>query len=452
MSSAREQLPALRNLLTRFGHISGMEVNIKKTVVIPLWPDTAEGHRKQVTDAVPAWEQMQIETSAIYLGVRIGPGKEEREWETASRRLEAKLRGWQWNQLGMHFAALIYNIYVLSTLGFTAQVANHTPTIRKMEQAALRKATPGPGGWIRAEELWHLKALGFPYEFKNAELTARAAKLRVHTNENRRHGGLRCGELYTRTQRDIRELHFPGRLPWLWDWHEQAVHSIIWKEVLRLREDGIEARPLIRKGTTGASAADKKRRRENRKHIQAAISKAIQAKDRYHPQYQIRKKLRRWNLGNNENMLGTRFLRFLGHLKKGATPRVQAAVLKTACNGWGTARRFQHRQPLSARCLLGCSTEHAKDSLEHYDHCRIIRELHEAQGGTPSDRRIPLWTGTATSQRLKNHVNFNDAKSAYAAFITTNEARRQGGITPDEAGIIFKEAFEQAGGPAEKNE
>ena len=43
MSSAREQLPALRNLLTRFGSISGMEVNIKKTVVIPLWPDTAEG-------------------------------------------------------------------------------------------------------------------------------------------------------------------------------------------------------------------------------------------------------------------------------------------------------------------------------------------------------------------------------------------------------------------------
>ena len=141
----------------------------------------------------------------------------------------------------------------------------------------------------------------------------------------------------------------------------------------------------------------------------------------------------------------------MGHLKKGATPRVQAAVLKTACNGWGTARRFQTRQTIQTRCLLGCSNEHARDSLEHYDYCQIIRDLHEAQGGTPSNRRIPLWTGTATSQRLKGHVNFNDAKSAYAAFITTNEARRQGGITPIEAGIIFKDAFDQAGGHPEQN-
>ena len=287
--------------------------------------------------------------------------------------------------------------------------------------------------------------MGLPYEFKNAALTARAAKLRVHANENRQHGGLKCDELYERTLHDIRELHFPSRLPWLWDWQEKAVHSVIWKEVLKLREEGIEATPLLRKGATGCTAADKKRRRENRRHLQAAISKAIMAKDHYHPQSQVRKKLRRWKLGRNENMVGDRFLRFMEHLRQGATPRVQAAVLKTACNGWGTARRFQIRQAIQNRRLLGCGNEHARDSLEHYDYCHIIRDLHEAQGGTLSDRRIPLWTGTAASQRFRGQVNFNDAKSAYAAFITTNEARRQGGITPAEASIIFKDAFDQAG-------
>ena len=110
----------------------------------------------------------------------------------------------------MHFAALIYNIYVLTTLGFTAQVAKHTEAIHQLEKEALRKATPGPGGWIRAEELWHLKTMGFPYEFRNAALTSRAAKLRVHANENRRHGGLKCGELYESTLQDIREVHFPA--------------------------------------------------------------------------------------------------------------------------------------------------------------------------------------------------------------------------------------------------
>ena len=92
MASVKEQLPPLQSLLTRFGKISGMEVNITKTVVIPLWPDTVERYKEQVTGAVPPWAQIQIDTSAIYLGVRIGPGKEEREWETASLRLQAKLR------------------------------------------------------------------------------------------------------------------------------------------------------------------------------------------------------------------------------------------------------------------------------------------------------------------------------------------------------------------------
>ena len=341
MSSAVDQLPALQRLLDRFGKISGMEMNVAKTVLLPLWPDSAEEHRRSVTESVPAWNDIQIATSAIYLGVRIGPGKEEREWETAALRLQAKLRGWQWNQIGLHFAATIYNIYVQSTLGFTAQVADHTAAIQQLEQAALRKAAPGPGGWIRSEELWHLRALGLPYEFKSTAVTARAAKLRVHANENRRQGGgLDCDGLFEQTAKDIRDLHFPTRLHWLTDWHSRAVHTIIWEEVERARQDGIEAPLLLNKGVTGRTEADKRKRRENRRQLQAAITKAIKANDRYHPIMRVRAKLSRWKLGKTARVLGERFLRFMQHLKAGTTPRVQAAVLKTAWNAWGTARRF----------------------------------------------------------------------------------------------------------------
>ena len=101
----------------------------------------------------------------------------------------------------------------------------------------------------------------------------------------------------------------------------------------------------------------------------------------------------------------------------------------------------------NATCLLGCK-QRANDSLEHYDYCKTVRTLHEELGGTKAERRIPLWIGTATLHRHSQECNLNDAKSAYATFITTNAARRRGGITADEAGTIFRDAFAQAGDTA----
>ena len=48
--------------------------------------------------------------------------------------------------------------------------------------------------------------------------------------------------------------------------------------------------------------------------------------------------------------------------------------------------------------------ELANDPLEHYDYCQAVRELHEEAGGTKADRRIPLWTGTATPTETNKNV------------------------------------------------
>ena len=93
LTDIHDQLPKLAAMLTRFGKISGMIVNIKKTILIPLWPDSPESHRQAVANAAPAWADVPIDDSAIYLGVRIGPGKSGREWEAAAKRLMVKLRG-----------------------------------------------------------------------------------------------------------------------------------------------------------------------------------------------------------------------------------------------------------------------------------------------------------------------------------------------------------------------
>ena len=103
-----------------------------------------------------------------------------------------------------------------------------------------------------------------------------------------------------------------------------------------------------------------------------------------------------------------------------------AAILKTAWNGWGTERRFQDN-PRRTSCLLGCHLR-ARDAIEHYDYCRTIRTLHEELGGTKAERRLPLWLGTSKAHKRYEDCNTSDAKSAYAAFITTNAARRRGDL------------------------
>eukprot|EP00973_Karenia_brevis_P004311 590785-Karenia_brevis.AAC.1 len=56
----------------------------------------------------------------------------------------------------------------------------------------------------------------------------------------------------------------------------------------------------------------------------------------------------------------------------GAPQCVTAACIKTALNGWCTARRFQQSQ---IQCRFGCGSR--QDSIEHYLQCRIVEMLWE---------------------------------------------------------------------------
>ena len=71
-------------------------------------------------------------------------------------------------------------------------------------------------------------------------------------------------------------------------------------------------------------------------------------------------------------------------------PRVLAAVLRTACNGWCTAHRFQRR----GGCILGCSD--ALDKIEHYAVCPHFANLcqrHLQLQRPPPDSRLAFFVG-----------------------------------------------------------
>ena len=56
-------------------------------------------------------------------------------------------------------------------------------------------------------------------------------------------------------------------------------------------------------------------------------------------------------------------------LRRSATPRIQAAYLRTICDGWCTKHRFQAQ----GACAFGCRG--GQDKLDHYACCTVVGQL-----------------------------------------------------------------------------
>ena len=86
--------------------------------------------------------------------------------------------------LGQQYDARVYKVFCFSILSFLWQLLPVTPRVLEAEKFALRKFASGPGNWATTHDLFQLaNRFGFPYAFPSAELTAIAAKLRVHKFE-----------------------------------------------------------------------------------------------------------------------------------------------------------------------------------------------------------------------------------------------------------------------------
>ena len=104
-----------------------------------------------------------------------------------------------------------------------------------------------------------------------------------------------------------------------------------------------------------------------KKCFQRTVRNELVKRVKVHASVRMRCKLQRWNLQGLPGRTAERYLRHLDILKKYLPPRVSAAALRTAWNGWCTHRRFQkHRN-----CIFACNSFFQEDSIEHYAGCQI---------------------------------------------------------------------------------
>lgn len=175
-------LPYLSVLFNEFKLIPGLELNVKKTVFIPLWQyGSSEYVRKVIREYCLLWAEFIISGVGKYLGFMVGPRAGAASWSHALAKFDGRVTEWSSKRLGMCLATFAYKMYIHSLLGFVAQLCEPPPDLLQRFCAGLRRLAPGPGNWVMDKDLVNLKKLGFAIEFPHPLWMLMAAKLRVTT-------------------------------------------------------------------------------------------------------------------------------------------------------------------------------------------------------------------------------------------------------------------------------
>lgn len=172
--------PVLQTIFQLFQAISALHLNVKKTVMIPLWPIQGVGNLERlIREFCPRWAGIVIAQSGKYLGFMIGPGAGMTAWDKPLKKFESRVHFWAGLHLGISMNVAAFNIYIVPVLEFVAQLVCTDDRVQNAMGWAMRRLAAGPGTWATQRDLENLTQFGFRCEFRTIELTARAAKLRV---------------------------------------------------------------------------------------------------------------------------------------------------------------------------------------------------------------------------------------------------------------------------------
>ena len=76
-----DHLGQLERTFGEYARISGLDLNVGKTVLVPLGQLTHVQVRERLQQGSPLWGAMAIADSAKYLGFVVGPGRGEKSWD-----------------------------------------------------------------------------------------------------------------------------------------------------------------------------------------------------------------------------------------------------------------------------------------------------------------------------------------------------------------------------------
>ena len=441
-------IPALQDIFARFAAVSGLHLNFAKTVIIPLGyttPDQLHHHLHAINHP---WAAAQCASHSAYLGITTGYGRGNDSWSKPLAKAQSRATIWPWSSIGLQYAAKAYNFFVLPTLGFVAQLEPPPPSVLQAEAEMLFRAAPGPRNWCTTKDLWHLQsAFGLSFRFRGLQATANAAQIRVAIWEDAANGGLDIVLRANQLREWIRTSNHMGRRlcrfqPWL----ESSFIFVLEQALHRLRDLGHTPDSFL---DTLANNSKRPWTKEVylriKRSTQARVHDLTLAADTSYGTERTLHKLRRWHMPGDQITLVERILPRLKLLSKHVPPRVQTAVFNTLWNRWVTAGRFQKRGHDCDRCLLGCITASANDSIEHYLVCPVVLSFARTRLSmhldSASSRMQLILAALPPNPRRAAQWWAKCALLIYSIYRTTNTARHRTPFPPGEARRALQEAL-----------
>jgi len=427
-------------IFKEFAEMSGLELNIQKTVCIPLWDENIEDVQRTFRTAGGLWQNVCVAAEGTYLGFKVGPGSPNKSWEKPLKKFEQRCAVWGGMGTGAMFSTLAYNTFICSTLSFVAQLVDLNEQVLVAEQKGINKMLPGPGNWLKSRDPFYLKeSFGQQCSFRSMQVSSVAAKMRVkylHDSQRRREGPqtsmLRISTMAANIKHIVSRNWYPQRA-YKWKHWFEASFAI----VLQDNADSIQANHGIREEDVLLNIAghpppwDPAIRIKQRKAYQSTISKQLLAATRPDPVERIRENISRWaeckgrfvgwGIPGYLGQVAPRIHRNLERLRLLVPPRVCASAFRTIFNGWTTHRRFQKRHLPTNVCVLGCSRT-AEDNIEHYCRCPAILQVlrTKLRLAVAREKALSFWMLDCPNDE---EVLICSAVSSYAGYIACNHYR-----------------------------
>ena len=434
------ELPLLASIFSEFAAISGLSLNVDKTVAIPLWEVDHAALRRETTAIVPAWSSVSIVDSGTYLGFKTGPGKATSSWEKPLDKYQARAKQWRNLGAGMQYATLAYNVFVISTALYVAQLEPVPHRALEMERRAIATLLPGPHDWITPKDAWYLHdAYGQTKSFASLQAASRAAQARVY--QYGCHFDSR-GDTVLRRSAQLKMTmlgtNFPSRLQHWQAWYQGSHCLTLQNNINFLEGKGITPRGIL-SAIAGCAQKpwDGRIRAKQRRQFQRCVLMSLMRADAPHFDHRTREKLSRWwrmdsGLTGPPGICTPKIRRRLMRLQSLAPPRVCAAVFRSLWNGWCTHRRFQQRSSATNCCRLGCPTS-SEDSLEHYCRCPVMRRFAAVRLRTHIDPASAMDIWMLNSQMLDDDTMLTRlAILHYVVYTLVNRQRCRAPLCADD--------------------
>ena len=221
LQSSQSALPLLVRIF-QYSFISGLHINLPKTVLIPLGTFDLDPWHIEICRQFPVWHNIKMQHHATYFGFILGPSRGDLIYDKPLSKFAQRAKDWSAVSCGLALTTIACSVYILPVSLFAAQLDSPPASWTQAGKTAIRRLLPGPANWCTMDALRSLSVFKFPKGLPDLHHLPKAIQFRVATTEATAKGGLDVNHRAFRLRNLVNAPMFPGRAGAWADWRNKA--------------------------------------------------------------------------------------------------------------------------------------------------------------------------------------------------------------------------------------